>query len=149
MQSLEYRTGTEYINVIPDITASYVGNPSGSFFLNYVQDYDQSSGSLNLALQNIPNRIDPRLKFTLDKSTLPIYTGYYSITVTEALVERKKWGNTDVKFSLANWLWSDAGPQTSINTLDTDRAWISGSDVPSFTQYISNDEDGQYQTYHG
>ena len=149
MQSLEYGTGTEYINVIPDITASYVGNPSGSFFLNYVQDYDQSSGSLNLALQNIPNRIDPRLKFTLDKSALPIYTGYYSITVTEALVERKKWGNTNVKFSLANWLWSDSSPETGINTLDNDRAWVSGSDVPSFTQYISPNEDGQYSTYHG
>jgi hypothetical protein len=149
MQSLQYGTGTEYINVIPETTASYVGNPSGSFFLNYVQDYDQSSGSLNLALQNIPSRVDPRLKFTLDRSTLPTYSGFYSITVTEALVERKKWGTTNTKFSLANWQWSNSGPQTSINTLDTDRAWISGSDVPTFTQYISNNEVGQYQTYHG
>ena len=149
MQSLQYGTGTEYINVWPEITSSYVDNPSGSYFLNYIQDYDQSSGSVNLTLTNTPSRVDPRLQFSLDKSTLPTYTGNYTITITESLVARAKWGTTNIKFSLANFKWSDAGPKTSTNTLDNDRAWVSGSDVPSFTQYISPNEDGQYSTYHG
>lgn len=149
MQSLQYGTGTEYINIWPEVTSSYFSNPSGSFRLNYTQDYDQSSGSVILTLLNTPNRVDPRLEFSLDKSTLPTYTGNYTITITEGLVERKKWGTTNTKFSLASWKWSDTGPQTGINTLDTDRAWISGSDVPSFTQYVSPDETGAYSTYNG
>lgn len=149
MQSLQYGTGTEYINVWPEITSSYVGNPSGSYFLNYIQDYDQSSGSVNLTLTNTPSRVDPRLQFSLNKSTLPQYTGNYTITVTEGIVGSVTWGSATVKFGQADWKWGDTNPTTRLRTLDTDRAWVSGSDVPSFTQYISPDEDGQYSTYHG
>lgn len=149
MQSLQYGTGFEYINVWPESTSSYFDNPSGSFTLDYVQDYDQSSGSLTLTLQNTPNRVDPRLQFRLDRSTLPTYTGNYTITVREALVDRRKWGTTNVKFGEASWTWSDVSASADFRTLDTDRAWISGSDVPSFTQYTSSYENGQYITYHG
>lgn len=149
MQSLQYGTGTQYINIWPEATSSYFSNPSGSFKLNYTQDYDQSSGSVSLTLLNTPSRVDPRLEFSLDKSTLPTYTGNYTITITEGLVERKIWGSTSTQYSLASWKWSDTGPQTGINTLDTDRAWVSGSDVPSFKQYVSPDEIGAYSTYNG
>jgi hypothetical protein len=149
MQSLEYGTGFQYINVWPDTTSSLAGNVSASFSLDYVQDYDKSSGSLDLTLQNTPNRVDPRLQFRLDRSTLPIYTGNYTITIKEGLVDRRTWSLTNLLWTGANFKWSDTDPVSITTTLDTDRAWISGSNVPSFKQYESPNEIGQYTTYNG
>ena len=150
MQSLEYSaSGQQTINVWPEITASLVGNPSASFTLEYVQDYDQSSGSLDLTLLNTPNRVDPRLQLRLSKSQLPQYTGNYTITIKEGLAQRRVWSATDVLWTNADFEWSDTTPVAGFTTLDTDRAWISGSDVPAFTQYVSPDENGQYSTYNG
>lgn len=150
MQSLEYATsGEQTINVWPEITASLVGNPSASYELHYVQDYDQSSGSLNLTLLNTPSRVDPRLQFRLPKNALPQYTGNYTIEIKEGLGTGRIWSDTATQWSSADFRWSDTTPQDNLTTIDTDRAWISGSDVPSFTQYVSPDEIGAYSTYNG
>lgn len=149
MQSLEYATsGQQTINVWPETTSSLAGNVSASFQLDYSQDYDQSSGSLVLTLLNTPNRVDPRLQFRLNKSNLPQYTGNYTITIKEGLRIGRVWSESNILFSSASFTW---GSQTSgsLTTLDTDRAWISGSDVPAFTQYVSPDETGAYSTYNG
>jgi len=45
--------------------------------------------------------------------------------------------------------WSDSTFIGTYTSLDEDRAWVSGSDVPSFTQYTSPDETGAYNIYHG
>jgi len=150
MQSLQYSSsGFEYINVWPETTSSLAGNVSASFELTYVQDYDQSSGSLDLTLLNTPNRVDPRLQFRLNKSTLPQYTGNYTITIKEGLTARRTWSATNVQWDAASFEWSDTTPIAGFTALDTDRAWISGSDVPAFIQYLSPYEDGQYSTYNG
>lgn len=150
MQNLEYSaTGFKYISVYPEYTASYVGNASASYTLDYVQDYDQSSGSLDLTLLNTPNKVDPRLTFRLSKSQIPSASGFYTIQIKEGLADRRTWGSTNVKWSAADFEWSDTSPVAGDTILDTDRAWVSGSDVPAFTQYESPYETGTYTTYHG
>ena len=150
MQSLEYKgSGFSYISVYPEVTSSLASNPSASFKLNYAQDYDQSSGSLDLPLINTPNRVNPRLTFRLTNETIPSASGFYTIEIEEGLVQRRTWSATDTKWSLANFEWSDTTPISGFTILDNDRAWISGSDNPAFTQYTSPQENGQYITYHG
>lgn len=150
MQNLKYSgSGFSYLSVYPDVTASLFTNPSASYGLNFVQDYDQSSGSLDLTLQNTPDRVDPRLTFRLTNSTIPSSSGFYTIQFTEGLAQRRTWSATTTKWNAASFTWSDTTPIAGETILDTDRAWVSGSDFPAFTQYESPSENGQYNTYHG
>ena len=152
MQSLQYAiSGSQTIAVWPDTPASSATN---SFRMLLSSDYDQSSTTVDLTLQNTPTRVVPRLVFSLNKAQLPSYTGNYTITIQEAPSTQVKnfiWGQTDVTWKQIQAKWSDAtftGAGDFVS-LDEDRAWISGSDVPSYTQYLSPDETGAYSTYHG
>lgn len=150
MQSLQYATtGSQTIAVWPDITSSFSGNPSASFDMVLVNDYGEQSTTVDLTLQNIPTSVTPRLVFSLNKSQLPPYTGNYTITVRESLGSALIWGLTNVTWGDIQAKWSDSTFGGTPVELDTDRAWISGSDVPSFTQYTSPDETGAYSIYHG
>ena len=153
MQSLQYSiTGSQTIAVWPDVEPSFGSLASASFDLVLVNDLGQQSTTVDLTLQNIPTSVVPRLVFSLDKAQLPSYTGNYTITVRETLGSVPFiWGSTSVDWIDIQARWSDAnlGGIGSERVLDTDRAWVSGSDVPSFTQYSSPDENGAYNIYHG
>ena len=151
MIQLYYRSGsTQSIAIWPEVDSIYFNNPSGSFTLSYSQDLDRSSGSIDLTLLNTPDSITPRLVFNLPNNQVPQYSGYYTVTLKEELTqETKVWGQTSDTWTAADYAWNASEEVTSTRTLDTDRAWVSGSDQPSFTQYVSADEDGTYTTYHG
>lgn len=152
MQSLQYApSGSQTIAVWPDTEASSVTN---SFRMVLSSDYSKASTTVDLTLQNTPTRVIPRLVFSLNKSELPSYTGNYTITIQEAPATEVKnfiWGQTDSSWSGIQARWSDqtyTGAGTYVD-IDEDRAWVSGSDVPSFTQYTSPDETGAYSIYQG
>lgn len=170
MQNLNYGTGSQIIAVYPEVSSSYFNNPSGSYTIELSQDWDRSVTIDNLELLNTPTRISPRLVFRVDRSSLPQYSGLYTVTVKESIVRRPKWGDTNVLWTDANWIWSQASASFDPRTLDNDRAYVSGSDIPSFlqyttssteyiyqsgsgddpiTQYTSSNEYGAYTTYHG
>jgi len=173
MQSLQYATtGSQTIAVWPDTPASSSTSP---FRMVLSSDYDRSSTVVDLTLQNTPTSVLPRLVFSFNKAQLPSYTGNYTLTLQEAERFRELdliWGETEMTWTNIQAKWSDPtyikGGFTEV--LDIDRAWISGSDVPSFTQYttsssdtiyesgsivppptqyLSPDETGSYITYHG
>lgn len=173
MQSLQYATtGSQTIAIWPDTPASSSSSP---FRMILSSDYDRSSTTVDLTLQNIPTSITPRLVFSLNKAQLPQYTGNYTLTLEEGgqiVTKNLIWGTTDVTWTAIQAKWSD--PTYSVggaySAIEVDRAWISGSDVPSFlqyttsssdtiyesgsvvpspTQYLSPDETGSYITYHG
>lgn len=152
MQSLQYAiTGSQTIAVWPDTPAS---SSASNFRMILSDDYDKSSTTIDLSLQNTPTRVIPRLVFSLNKSELPSYTGNYTITIQEGTTTVTKnliWGTTDQTWGEIQAKWGDATYQDSsgFSTIDIDRAWVSGSDVPAFTQYLSPDENGAYSTYHG
>lgn len=152
MIQLYYRSGSgnQSIAIWPETDSIYFNNPSGSFSLSYSQDLDRSSGSIDLTLLNTPDSVTPRLVFSLPNNQVPQFSGYYTVTLKENLTEGvKKWGQETNTWTSAAFKWSDSSYIVNSRELDVDRAWVSGSDQPSFTQYVSADEDGTYTTYHG
>ena len=151
MIQLYYQTGSQQsIAIWPETDSIYYNNASGSFSLSYSQDLDRSSGSIDLTLLNTPTSITPRLVFSLNNNQVPRFTGYYTVTLNESLTENVRvWGQESDTWTAANYAWSSGTDVLTTRALDTERAWVSGSDQPSFTQYVSADEDGAYTTYHG
>lgn len=151
MQSLQYAsTGTQTIAVWPDNDPSFSLLSSASYDMVLVNDLGQQSTTVDLTLQNTPTSVTPRLVFSLNRSQLPSYTGNYTITIREEVgLYNLIWGTTNQTWSEIQAKWSDSNYGGLPTTLDTDRAWVSGSDVPSFTQYTSPDETGAYNIYHG
>ena len=152
MQSLQYAlTGTQTIAVWPDVTSSFASNPSASFDMVLTNDYSKAETNVDLTLINTPTSVTPRLVFSLNRAQLPSYTGNYTISITEQVSTPAIWGQIAAQWTAYNELWTSAlAPgQAGAITLDTDRAWVSGSDVPTFTQYTSPDETGAYSIYQG
>lgn len=150
MQSLQYASsGSQTIAVWPDVTSSYASNPSASFDMVLVNDYSKAQRTVDLTLINTPTSVTPRLVFSLNRAQLPSYTGNYTITIQERLAENLIWGQADITWTDIQAKWSDATFGGLPVDLDTDRAWVSGSDVPTFTQYSSPDETGAYTIYNG
>jgi len=150
MQSLQYASsGSQTIAVWPDNDPNFTLISSASYDMVLVNDLGQQSTTVDLTLQNIPTSVTPRLVFYLNRSQLPSYTGNYTITITERVGADLIWGTANIKWSEIQAKWSDKTYGGSPVTLDVDRAWVSGSDVPTFTQYTSPDETGAYNIYHG
>lgn len=150
MQSLQYATtGSQTIAVWPDTDPSFSTLAFNTYDLVIVNDYGQQSTTVDLTLQNIPTSVTPRLVFSLNKSELPSYTGNYTITLRETAGGALIWGTINQKWGEIQAKWSDNAFGGTPTPIDTDRAWISGSDVTSFIQYTSPDETGAYSIYHG
>ena len=152
MIQLYYRSGSgnQSKAIWPETDSIYYNNPSGSFSLSYSQDLDRSSGSIDLTLLNTPDLVTPRLVFSLANNKVPQFSGYYTVTLKENLTEDvRTWGAEAIEWQAADFTWASSTDVVSSRQLDVDRAWVSGSDQPSFTQYVSADEDGTYTTYHG
>jgi hypothetical protein len=151
MQSLQYATtGSQTIAVWPDNDPSFSNLSSASYDMVLVNDLGQQSTTVGLTLQNTPTSVTPRLVFSLNRSQLPSYTGNYTISILERVgTDELIWGNVDQTWGEIQAKWSDKTYGGLPQTLDIDRAWVSGSDVPTFTQYSSPDENGAYNIYHG
>lgn len=132
-----------------DTTSSYSTNPSGSFFLQFVQDYDlTTSGSLDITLINKPNRNNPMFVFRTDFTGFPSASGQYTITVQEALRQDLKWSEANYQFGSIHRKWSE-GFITSSKDLATERAFFVGGDNPSYDRYLSPNETAAYTVYDG
>lgn len=170
MLNFEYSTsGTTTKAIWPEVTSSYYSNPSASFVLTLTQEYDRSETQLIGSLLNIPTSITPRLVLEFNRADIPQYTGQYDAQLNEGFLTRTPWGGIHTKWTNANWKWSTIQASLSGSILlDTDRAWVSGSDMENITEYylssseaiydsgssypaveyISADENGTYITYH-
>ena len=110
------------------------------------QDYDRS-GSEFLANITSDSNVTPWVIAEFNGALLPNATGLYTYEIYEiASGSSLIWNTTNTQWQLTNALWN-AG--TAASKLVTTRAWVSGSDVPVFTQYESPDENGTYITYLG
>ena len=150
MQSLQYSTsGTTTIAVWPEVTSSLAGNASASFDMVMTNDYGEQETTISLTLLNQPTSVTPRLVFSLNNSSLPTYTGFYTFTLRERVGVVSIWGQIQDTWQAYSQQWGAASAAGTGTALDTDRAWVSGSDVPSYTQYTSPTETGAYSIYHG
>lgn len=169
MLNFEYSgSGVTTKAIWPEVTSSYANNPSASFVLTLTQEYDRSETQLTGTLLNTPTSITPRLILQFNRAEVPQYTGQYDATLEEGIATRYKWGTTNIKFTDADWIWNTGLQLSGSILLDTDRAWVSGSDMENIVQYylssseaiydsgssypaveyISADENGTYITYH-
>lgn len=113
------------------------------------QDYDRSASSWDAnVLSNVADT--PYVIAQFSGSVLPSASGLYTYDVFELTVGAPLiWNTTNIQWQLANTIWNAAGGTTIGDKLTTTRAFISGSDVPVFTQYESPNENGAYITYLG
>jgi len=104
---------------------------------------------VSMSLNSVPTEVNPRLIFTLNKSDLPNYTGNYTYVVREGIpqVVNEKWFEADETWSAYAVRWNGTADPV-YSTIETDRAWIEGNDVPTFTQYDVPSTPGQYNIYH-
>lgn len=123
--------------------------------VQYSQSYDNSNGIFEITALSTPNQYRNWLTFSNTGSVVPIPTGQYDIKIytTEVVSEKAIWGQYSVTWTAASQEWGTvSGSEGGIALADllySDRAWISGSNNSSITQYISSNENGTYTTYNG
>ena len=137
---------TNTISIYPESGSLYFDSPSGSFEIQLTQDYDQSVTTLTPTLLNTPTQFSPRLTLQVSSSEVPSYTGLYSLTLLEYIRQKSKWSEQNTIWSATHLKWSDVTFKTGLRNLDTDRAFVSGSDVPVFIQYTTSSAEYIYQS---
>jgi len=122
---------------------------SGSFELDYTQDYDQSSGSIDLdKLPPVPaGYYNNYLLFSLASSNVPAYSGFYTYDLREYIAGIDVWSLVISDWNAAGWKWSE-GAKTGLRSIDQGRMKVVGTDQASYISYTDSDQDGQYTTYH-
>ncbi len=137
------------IAIYPESGSIFALDPSGSFEIVLTQDYDQKTTTVQAALINTPTEFSPRLVLQVSTSDLPSASGLYTLKLDEAIVEKLKirWIEAHTIWSETHRKWNGFTERQFNRTIENDRAYVSGSDDPQFTQYVSPDETGAYITY--
>lgn len=132
--------------VYPNITAS-VGTTT--LILDFTQSYDESTtGNVVATLLNTVSPTNEWLVFQLSGSTVPTASGQYNVAIYEntGIGVAYQWSNANMTFANANFLWSQGANPVKGNLLSTERAYVSGSNEVSITQYLSPTS-SRYYTY--
>jgi len=121
--------------------------------IQYSQSYDNSNGVFDVTATSVPNQYRSWLVIENSGSVVPTPSGQYDINVykaTEVTVE-VTWGEAYKTWTLETDMWKSVGDEiiTLVDLLYSDRAYVSGSNEVSITQYLSPNENGTYTTYNG
>ena len=125
-----------------------------SIKLQYSQSYDNSNGIMDITAISTPNLYRNWLLFSNSGSDVPLATGQYDIKIYTytGSFEVAIWGQWSDTWLATSQTWGnitgDAGV-VLVDLLYSDRAWVSGSNNSSITQYVSPNENGTYITYNG
>lgn len=117
----------------------------------YSQSYDLSSGTFDLTTLSSPTQYRNWLTFDVTGSLLPTSSGQYDVSIFERGEGAEgRWGFTLDVWETTDEKWSTFGDGGPVGVaIYEDRAYISGSNESSITQYVSPDETGKYTTYNG
>lgn len=128
-------------------------NTSSGYYDNlvieYSQSYDLSNGLIELTTTSAPTLYSNWLVFQVSGSFVPSYTGQYNMDVYTGLFIDAVWNQINIAWNSYNETWDSAGYYAPDEFLYNDRAYVSGSNESSITQYVSPDENGTYTTYNG
>jgi len=141
---------TNSIAISPISKSIYHDLASGSFELDISQDYDRSSGSLELTkLAPVPaGYYNNYLLFSVASSAIPSSSGFYTYTLKEGIATGAPiWGQTTTTFGAADFNWDAGTVLLNKRPIDTGRLKVVGTDQPSYISYTGGDQDGQYTTY--
>jgi len=123
-----------------------------SLALIYSQSYDNSNGQFDLTTTSSPNAYRNWLIISNSGSLVPSYSGQYDVEIwTITGVEDAVWEEVAVAWASFDTTWANAQQSSGGlgNKIYEDRAFVSGSNESSITQYVSPDENGTYITYNG
>lgn len=118
-----------------------------SLILDYQQDYDLSSGSIDLDVASTKGKYRIGI---ISGSEMPANSGQYTIDIFSGSFEPAIWSTTPNTYASVDSVWSNFGTfQRSSDLLRTIRAYVSGSNDVVFNNYVSPNESGSYTTYNG
>jgi hypothetical protein len=115
----------------------------------YSQSYDNSNGTFQITATNIPNVYRHWLIFENSGSDVPSPSGQYDVSIYTNEFSDAIWGTLSSLWTAESNIWSEVGENVPTELIYSDRAFISGSNEESITQYISSNENGTYTTYNG
>lgn len=141
---------TNTIAISPISKSIYHDLASGSFELDFTQDYDQSSGSISLSkLAPIPaGYYNNYLLFSLASNDVPAYSGFYTYDLVEGIAGAAAiWQSTSDTWQAADFNWDATQVVSQKRTIDSGRLKVVGTDKPSYISYTEANQDGQYTTY--
>ena len=117
----------------------------------YSQSYDLSTGSFDVTTISAPNAFRNWLIIRNNGAQVPSPSGQYDIEIFRTdVVSSPVWDTTTDVWSTSDQKWSTFGDGGIIgDPIYTDRAYISGSNETTITQYLSSNETGKYITYNG
>lgn len=121
---------------------------TSSYKLNLTQDINLHSGSLDVVKINNPNRLSTYLVLQYNGSNLPTGSGQYSYTLNlPDTIQAEIWGETTFTFGNANFKWGESATVTG-SQLAEGRAYVYGTNDPTFNNYTTDNEQGSYITYY-
>lgn len=121
--------------------------------LDFTQSYDLSTVlGVEADVLNTTGRGNPWVVFSITGSSAPTASGQYDVNVWEFqatqllntwATQATLWADTDIK-----WIGEGGGIERT-RLLSTERAYVSGSNESTITQYASPNENGTYYVYNG
>ena len=107
----------------------------------------------DITATSVPNQYRSWLIIQNPGSVVPTPSGQYDVKIYTAgeVTTPAIWGTHPKQWGLETDVWSDVGDDivTLLDVIYSDRAFISGSNETSITQYLSPNENGTYTTYNG
>ena len=121
-------------------------------YLEFTQSYDESitTGSIGSVLNNVVTGT-PWVVFSLSGSGVPSPSGQYIVNIFDYINivgTPYTWGNDPYLWSAEPSTWGDVNDKGDI-LITSERAYVSGSNEQTITQYVSPNENGTYITYNG
>lgn len=137
--------------VYPNVTASL---GTTEVLLKFTETYDQSTTDNIIAdVINTVGGGNPWVVFQLTGSSVPTPSGQYDVEIwqfTGIPGGLGIWSEQNTLWAATNATWNSGpgGYQKDV-LLSTERAYVSGSNETSITQYLSPNQNGTYTTYNG
>ena len=143
-KSLATNTNALYLDTVNTGSGYY-----NDLIVVYSQSYDQSSGTFRVTTTSAPTKYNSWLVIQNTGSLVPSPSGQYDVDIYTNELVAATWETVATAWDSYNEIWSDAGEELPITLLYSDRAFVSGSNDSSITQYVSSNENGKYITYNG
>ena len=115
----------------------------------YSQSYDNSNGTFNVSVTSTPNQYNHWIVVQNTGSLVPSYTGQYDFGLWKVELAPAIWQSVATAWDSYDEIWDAAGDDVLDTLLYSDRAFVSGSNNSSITEYVSSNENGTYTTYNG
>lgn len=148
---LQFKRGEATKNAVYIESFNSASGYYDSLAVFYSQSYDNANGRFDVSVTSAPTQYRHWLVFNTAADIAPTASGQYDIEIYRVEAGKEgRWGFVSESWALADGQWATFGESgTPLNSIYSDRAYVSGSNESSITQYVSPDENGTYTTYNG